>query len=54
MADAAFVDALIAAAGADAVQVGDAVPQHHRTDWSGVTPVLQALVAAMQTWKPDA
>jgi len=39
VADAAFIDALIAAAGADAVQVGDAVPLHHRTDWSGVTPV---------------
>lgn len=39
MAGAAFVDALIAAAGADAVQTGDAVPPRHCTDWSGVTPV---------------
>ena len=39
MVDAAFIDALIAAAGADAVQTGDAVPPRHRTDWSGVTPV---------------
>ncbi len=35
----AFIDALIAALGADAVQAADAVPPRHFTDWSGVTPV---------------
>ncbi|CAN5675536.1 FAD-binding oxidoreductase [soil metagenome] len=34
----AFIDALISAIGADAVQSGDAIPARHRTDWSGTTP----------------
>lgn len=40
MADpAAFIDALIAAVGADAVQTGDAIPPRHRSDWSSAAPV---------------
>ena len=34
-----FLTALVDALGADRVQVGDAVPARHHTDWSGTAPV---------------
>ena len=34
-----FLAALVDALGADRVQVGDAVPARHHTDWSGTPPV---------------
>jgi FAD/FMN-containing dehydrogenase len=35
----AFLDALAAALGADAVRCGDAIDARHRADWSGAAPV---------------
>ncbi|MBT9511317.1 MAG: FAD-binding oxidoreductase [Acidovorax sp.] len=37
-----FLAALVDALGADCVQVGDAVPARHHTDWSGTNPVAPA------------
>ena len=45
-----FIDALVQAAGADAVQTGDAIPPRHHTDWSGTAPVAPlALVRPRST-----
>lgn len=34
-----FLNALVQAVGADAVQAGDAIPPRHHTDWSDIAPV---------------
>jgi hypothetical protein len=34
-----FIDSLIQAIGSDAVVTGDAIPERHCCDWSGLAPV---------------
>jgi FAD/FMN-containing dehydrogenase len=41
-----FLDGLIAALGPDAVVTGDAIPERHLSDWSGVPPVRPLAVVS--------